>query len=86
MTHFHLFSCATNIRIGIEVAFYKDIHGFGQIFRQTGPVAPRLDWSDVMQHGSKLPTRRRSSIPSGVFPLFEPNASTQVFQTPEASP
>ncbi|MEY4915191.1 MAG: hypothetical protein RJA02_1460, partial [Armatimonadota bacterium] len=40
MTHFHLFSCATNIRIGMEVALYKDIHGFGQIFRQTGPVAP----------------------------------------------
>ena len=44
MAHLDLFSCATNIRIGMEVALYKDIHGFGQIFRQTGPVAPCNHW------------------------------------------
>ena len=37
----YVISSATTEVNGIEVALYKDIHGFGQIFRQTGPVAPR---------------------------------------------
>ena len=37
----YVISSATTAVNGMEVALYKDIHGFGQIFRQTGPVAPR---------------------------------------------
>ena len=39
-----LIYCATTYWYGMEVALYKDIHGFGQIFRQTGPVAPCHHW------------------------------------------
>ncbi len=40
LTQTYVFSSATTIVNGMEVAFYKDIHGFGQFFRQAGPVAP----------------------------------------------
>ena len=40
----YVISSATTAVNGMEVALYKDIHGFGQIFRQTGPVAPRIHW------------------------------------------
>ena len=40
ITQAYVLSSAT-IRVnGMEVAFYLDIHRLGQIFRQTGPVAP----------------------------------------------
>ena len=42
ITQAYVLSSATNRVNGMEVASYLDIHGFGQIFRQTGPVAPLL--------------------------------------------
>ena len=40
ITQVHVLYGATISISGIEIASYIDIHGFGQIFRQAGPVAP----------------------------------------------